>query len=342
MIDFLIWNNWYNKTKSNYLNENEEYVIESNVDGGKLYPIIESPFFLRHLEKVKEQKNMLTLRDLRYLCMNSKPPNFQVEEKLSTMFFSTNNKVYRRELPFDCFFVNVNLGEGFKGLLIHKSIFNGEESIQIHYRKEDNEGFGFFGEIDFNQYSINLNKFTYMGYGKNGLENIKKHNLSTKEIQEKAKSIIIWVCNFLDSINHPDIEIIEIKNKFDNDAKRIKRGKAPMPSSNITINIKGKLYRYINQENKTVKNPMSYAFWVRGHYIHFWNKQKWNRLYSLENNQLSKQGYQKDFRGIIAKWKFPFIKCRGKSKPLQKNYQLKQKEKTITNIGEGDDNKTTS
>ena len=231
MKDFTIWNNWYNQTKSHY--NDEQVFIESNFNGGKLFPIENVPLFLKYL---LPEQNEITLRDLRYFCMSIKPPHFEVDEKLSSMFLTTNNKVYLRELPFDCFFIDVNLGEGYKGLLIHKTLFEGKEDIQIHYR---NEEIGFFGEIRLNQYFINLNKITMVAYNSNGL-NLLKDKINTKQNNTKAKLIIIWVCNFLDAINHPDVEIIEVKNKFNNDDKRIKRGKAPMPSSTVTIKVKGK------------------------------------------------------------------------------------------------------
>lgn len=326
-MDYKIWNSWYNKSKEKM--EDEVAFLKSDVDGGNFFPVQEAPKFLKHLDIVKKQNNMLTLRDLRFYCLEQKPPHFEVDENLAEMFLKTNNKVYMRELPFDCFFINVDLGGGYKGLLVHKNIIDGKEDITIHCRQEDEDGYGMFGEVNFSRIKVGVKHFSFAAYGNNGLYLNEKHFGNKEEYVKNQNKILVWVCNFLDAINHPDVEIIERKNTNDNDNQRIKRGKAPNPISNVTINIKGKLYQYLNEERKEVRNHMSYAFWVRGHYIHFWNKKTWNRLYVLDECQLSKQGYQIDKRGVIAKWKFPYIKCKGRSKPLQKDYILKEKKKTI-------------
>ena len=334
-MDYTIWNNWFNKSKLNY--EKEKYEMDKGK--GKIYPIVEAPNFLDNVKKP------ITLRNLRYKCFQMKLPCFEVDEELSNIISKTKNKIYLRELPFDCFFVNVNLKEGFQGLLIHHIIKEGKQHILIHYRKEGENGFGMFGEIYLGLKNVKDYKFVkyqdrgLIDYCHGGESNKSfKERLNEKEknlfnnIMIERKEIEMWVCNFLDVINHPDVEIVKFNNKYENDDKRIQRGKSIKPSCIIVIKIKGKLYRYLNKDYKNINKPLSYSFWVRGHYIHFWNKKRWCKVYSLNDEQLAKQGYQKDSKGTISKWKFPFIKCKGRSKPILKNYILKQKKETITNL----------
>jgi|TARA_Y100000310_G_C20581710_1_gene763348 hypothetical protein len=344
-MDYKIWNKWYQISLQNV--ESENMILNSSIDGGRDIPVMYAPSFLnisnvpdRHFKKHFDGKKEITnkkllkriihIRDLRYELLRSKPPIFNLNEQLTNLFLRTSNKVYLRELPFDCLFINADFGDGFKGLLIHKQD-NPEKDILVHMRREDENGQGYFTELSFSQTKIKKyeHEFTGIGYGNIDMLEVTKE---LKEIYPSQKKLVLFVCNFLDALNHPDIEIIEIRNDLNNDESRIKRGKSPKPSLQVNINVKGKLYKYLNYEQKKVNNPMNYSFWVRGHYIHFWNQKRWCKLYSLDDEQLSKQGYQKDKRGVIAKWKFPFIKCEGISKPIQKDYILKQKKETISNI----------
>jgi len=320
MIDYNIWNRWYLLSKERYDSE----VNESS--GGHIFPVEPSPEFLNHNEP------MITIRKLRYLCLKQKPPQFYVDNNLSEIFLKTKNKTKIRELPFDCFFINANLGDGYKGLLIHKTTRdNYGDDINIHIRNEDD---GLFTNIYFSQYDGRVkNGVMPFIYGKKGLNTSSKDEMTKFEKTIKnSENIIKWVCNFLDAINHPDVEMIKIKLDFNNDESRIKRGKAPQPSMIVNLKISGKLYKYISESSGKTSIQMQQAFWVRGHYIHFRDKKKWNKIYLLTDEKLRQGGYSIGIKGIIAKWKFPFIKCKGMGKPIQKDYQLKRKRETISNI----------
>lgn len=325
MIDYKIWNNWYLKSIKNYFSESAW--ISSDTGGGKVFPMEKMPDFLN------DDREAISIRELRYLCLKQKPPQFYVQDNLSQMFLNTKNKIKMRELPFDCFFINVNIDNKFKGLLIHKtSQINKDDDINIHFRIENAKGEGLFSSVYFSQYKNDKKDFTMIRYGENGLSKLEKEYHKDMAQNIDYDRIINWVCNFLDAINHPDVEMVKIKTNFNNDESRIKRGKAPQPSMLVNLKVSGKLYRYITDESKNINNPLNQAFWVRGHYIHFRDEKKWNKIYLLSNQQLKKSGYQKDSKGIIAKWKFPFIKCKGRGKPIKKNYQLIQKKQTIPSI----------
>jgi len=142
-----------------------------------------------------------------------------------------------------------------------------------------------------------------------------------KESEEITKECCNFICNFLDFLNHPDVEIKVIKYPELLQESRIKKGRLPIPDI-VEINLKGKLYNYIYEElPKQERDLPSHSFWVRGHYMHFWNKKKYRYIYRLGLDDLKEKGYQIDEQGIISKWVLPYTK--GKGLLINKDYKLK-------------------
>jgi len=249
---------------------------------------------------------------------------FEVDKETGVLLENTNNKSFERNVPFDNFFIDYSLetDDGFfNGFLIIKDKIGITCKCFFKLKGDDlvvdmiNKGNSFtvFNIFTFNKLreeEIRTELFEiYKGSG------ILKELPSTKKLR-------VFVLNFLDFLNHPNVETRVIK--WLNNENRIKKGKLPLPDR-IKVNITGKLQRYIYEEypqQKETHNSPRYSFEVRGHYIHFWNKKKWHLIYSMDVNDLKIRGYTIDNKQTISKWILPYIKGRGILK--NKSYNVKK------------------
>ena len=122
----------------------------------------------------------------------------------------------------------------------------------------------------------------------------------------------------MDFLNHPQVERINIEYSEKENYKRVARGKPPYPSNVCIVRLDNVIKPYANKESHT-NREFSHRFWVRGHYIHFRNKNRFKYLYSLPLNILGDKGYQLN-NGIISKYISAFIK--GKGKLYDKRYEV--------------------
>ena len=241
---------------------------------------------------------------------------FILNKAVAKLLYLTNNKIFKREIPFNNFFLETSF-----------ELENGSIVKGIHIFKEPKEGVilgvvRIYDERSPIPITCHFDLFS---------EHHEKMNTENKviDLQQKEggigvlkdKKIQLFICNFLDFLNNPEIETRTIK--WVNNENRIRKGKFPIPDK-IIINLKNKLYRYVYEDIPKQSHSLpSYSFWVRGHYIHFWNKKRWKRLYKLNKLDLNEKGYQVDEKGIISKWKLPFIK--GKGILVEKKYKIKIK-----------------
>ena len=241
------------------------------------------------------------------LCFNENVKKVDIDNKIFECLDRTKNKIHARKMPYSVMFINkkIEFTENIIcfGIGAFYSAIGTDEINIIRLNGidlNDNTEWRIFFKIK---------KDGEIIYGGSELfEEIK--------IEEIRNRIINLFVNIMDFFNHP--EIVIKTSKWYNNENRIKKGKLPIPDL-VNIKIKGKLYKYIYGSLPTQKNNRSttHSFWVRGHYIHFWNKNKWNRIYKLDKDDLVKKGYQIDEDGVLSKWKLPFIKGYGilKNKP---------------------------
>ncbi len=228
---------------------------------------------------------------------------FTLMGEVKNLLMNTKNKIFERPLPFHNMFIDVNFfceDISIQGLWVG-DIFSPENAI-------DNKR-QFYTDRDFktgerlirfylNHLPSHSGKGIWMGMSiPIFYENLKQHwndrlkkeilesyvktghsieeGINEKELIKLFKRIQLFVNNFLDFLNHPDIETRVISHPQEMNEKRQKRGKPRIPDR-VKLIIKGKLYRYLyedNGEQKTYAQPTS-SFWVRGHYMHFWNVKK--------------------------------------------------------------------
>jgi hypothetical protein len=133
--------------------------------------------------------------------------------------------------------------------------------------------------------------------------------------QKRLKNFVFSFCNY---INEPEVTHVKFPVNPNNNKHRIQRGKLPLPEYTKTV-VQGKLKIYIEKINNKItkiRNSSQFEYWVRGMYMHFRNKKRYRRLYTLNENQLEKLNYN-IYNEIIRKWKKPQVRNKGKSKRQQ-------------------------
>ena len=188
------------------------------------------------------------------ILLNSKI--FQLETDVIKLLnpLYTNNKMGFRKMPFPKMMIpnSFKLGKYLiRGMNIHNTFWEGSYSIQASFLvDEGNKVRGYQTDIISKRISPKLKE--------KGIE----WNDEDNNIVDLAR---IFMCNFIDFMNNPEIEIIKIDRNEEQNLKRIKRGKLPIPSYNF-VKVTGKLKIYINSLQSGNKFSYSHKFWVRGHF----------------------------------------------------------------------------
>jgi len=307
MDDLTNFNIWWEKSIENvnrdYPKEADKYFLTDDNGVGLDVESMITP----------SQKRIVDIIKSRYFCLNG---------DIVKLLLNTKNKIKFREMPFNNIFIDVNLFDGLvEGLLISLLVNNKDEKIikdiQIHVRwnplilKKDYNHEKMFTSFRINSFQNEKTKtknyFTGPVDFKDEEDKLLIENLHKSSYID---SIGLFVCNLLDILNHQDVEIIEGKKWFNND-KRKSRGQPPIPQ-NFSINLKGKLKRYINETAQKNENlwKVGYRFWVRGHWKHF-------QSFRYKNKQGQKT------------WVLPYIK--GKGELVKKDYYVGEKEQCWEN-----------
>ena len=91
-------------------------------------------------------------------------------------------------------------------------------------------------------------------------------------------------------------ELKEIVHAFNpkNNQRRVQRGRVAIPET-TTINIFGLKKLYSDKHNSLPGIPkiFTYSFDVRSTYVHFFDKVRYKKLYSLTDKELDKKGYER-------------------------------------------------
>ena len=150
-----------------------------------------------------------------------------------------------------------------KGNLVNKeNIYVGKDLRVTAISKQEN------GQIWFDTFNTNVNlsnKYKDYNY------KIKKCESTDPNVK---KFIHHFVLAFLNFVNNPEIEIIEVKYDEKQNEKRIKKGKAPIPVSNL-IRVTGTLKKYIDFLQSSGSFEYNYRFWVRGHFRTLRDEKRW-------------------------------------------------------------------
>jgi hypothetical protein len=229
---------------------------------------------------------------------------FSMTQPVYDLLQNTKNKVFLRKHPFYVFAIDQKVKTKYEGLNILFTIF-----FEVSANNKEPTGCNYLvlgmDERDKSEYCVK-------GHINNPLKNIPETEVFSKEeLIEIHRKVRELYSNFLDYLNHPYSKQTIYKLSYNN-SKRIKRGKFPNQDK-IIIDIKPEFFDVRRIGEKKDKNPFQYKFWVRGHFKHFRNKERYKRIYSLSKTDLEKEMlfYNGDF---ISKWVVPYIKGTGQLK----------------------------
>ena len=129
---------------------------------------------------------------------------------------------------------------------------------------------------------------------------------------EKNKEIQNMIYSFCNFLNEREVEIKELPFNPKNNERRKSKGRCMLPRENV-VRIYGNLKKYIDKTEAEYNRRFGVAHWVRGHFFHFWDKTKWNKIYKLAEEDLKSRNLVLT-QGVLRKWKKPFIRGQGKVK----------------------------
>ena len=228
---------------------------------------------------------------------------FKIGDNVKQLLTLTNNNL--REdyfLPFDSMFIDCNFEIGnqyVEGFLIQKGrtwIIN-EQKLRMDY-----DIIGFLNENGKKRhvfFDVPINKI--MDGDKLAPMDEQMHLIDFEK--PAFKNIQIFAINLLDFLNNPDVKLVEVRRTEEQNFKRIKKGKFPIPPTNF-IHVTGELKEYINCLNSNGRFHYSYKFWVRGHFRTLMNETRY-----------------KDKVGARI-WILPYIK--GKGMLINKKYEVEK------------------
>lgn len=278
------------------------------------------PLFYYNLEKANcithilfDKKNEDVDNDKNVLNALNKSHIFLINKEVDQLCKYTKNKIYSRKLPFDVIYLGIpfNFNKCFvNGIIIYDGYYNKETkySTSIDYILNPNNivtrGIIIVIDIikknDFTENELTIGKRYDSSFYAESITNRHEGKFLTIT-QKELNSIWLYVCNFLDFLNNPDVETMLVERTKEQNQKRINRGQQPIPTQ-VFIRVKGQLKTYLDQIQSNPVSHLHYKFWVRGHF-----------------RTLRSERY-KDKIGMKL-WIPPFIK--GKGMLVEKIYNVK-------------------
>ena len=229
---------------------------------------------------------------------------FHCDGEMQYCFKKTNNSLHTRPLPFANVFLECNFNIGKDMDVIGINILFGVTNpyffvyIKNHFNLFLQEQFDLF--VD-DEYVIENELNRPFDSTPDFMPTWTQHNV--KQIRQ-------FICNFLDFLEHPDVELEEVARSERQNKKRIANGVTPIPTQ-VYVRATGKLKKYFDNIKNNTHKGFSHSFDVRGHYMHFWDKEHFCKIYKLKPDQLKEKGYQVDNNGLVSKWVMPYVKGQG-------------------------------
>lgn len=248
--------------------------------------------------KPNQQTKMDKLIYFSTLFFNNK--QFIVEQDLIEQMLpsATQNKVYNRNFPFEQFTI-------LNTVKIGNRIVRGIRALQVGTKTgTDTLSSKRFHAIVCESESIDLSsRYQVYWFELSGDSISENSERWTTEDNKFITELKVFICNFLDFLNNPDVELVSIERTKEQNIARINRNQIPIPSYSI-VKVTGNLKIYLDNLKKCQSEiGFSHRFWVRGHFRTLRNAQKYK---------------QKTGTKI---WIRPFIKGRGEL--INKPYLLR-------------------
>jgi len=173
----------------------------------------------------------------------------------------TNNQIGIRKLPF----TRILILNTFK---LDKYIIRGFGITKTIWEDDLKEGIKCYFFVDYGNRTVR-------GYTGDieGIKGVRPYNSNPKDEsmrwnKEDEKLIDLgrlFMCNFIDFLNNPEVELVRIDRTEKQNVKRINKGKLPIHSYDY-VKVTGKLKIYLNELQSGGHFNYSHRFWVRGHF----------------------------------------------------------------------------
>lgn len=208
---------------------------------------------------------------------------FVIDNEVSQALYRTDNDIHKRPLPFDNFFINCSFdiedGSRIEGIQIYnptrKNPFGPFISFWIKSKNTTaNMQYALWEnftknpptkkELDIDKQLRQAQMITDpYGISNSELERIENEKVGFDALNSKLMKT--YVCNFLDFLNNPEVELVKVNRTKEQNLKRIKKGKHPIPKQ-LFIKVNGKLKITLNKLKEGSNSELSHRFWVRGHF----------------------------------------------------------------------------
>jgi len=196
----------------------------------------------------------------------------EIDKSLLPLITATNNTFFYRPLFFPCIFINADIStledHTIKGIFaidenVKETNYNNNwYIISFAINNKTNES----TMINMELLSDNDKDEEYVNYEG------KEASTSPTKIQQIKNEIKNILCNVVDFVEHNKSDMIQtiIKTSADENIKKMKRGKLPMPTKIFIRPSKG-FKKYVDEFNEQRESlgKLSYQFMVRGHYRHY-------------------------------------------------------------------------
>lgn len=277
-------------------------------------------YYLKLLWKNNDGKGWEENNDI---LANTNPDNYHQFTPSSTlidlMMLTDNNNLFARPLPFPRMFIPIKYsfrGASFKGMfafdfnmdvndeagrkLLPPSIATMREGRLVLLET-------IVEEIVIKKGMMKANDWVYyQAFDRDGRKEVnlemRPSGYGFREWNSAAKAFANLFFNFIDFLNHPDVEYKVHKHDENVNTKRQARGKPRVPPQ-LLIRVTGKTLRYLDAVKAMGdRATCSHAYWVRGHFRHLASE------------------FYKNKKGSTI-WVAPFIK--GDQDLIKKAYEMK-------------------
>lgn len=290
--------------------------------------------------------NLIMLKDIMLL---ESPKVFVVSPKEHSLLLHTSNRVFPRRLPFEKIFIETDFENEFvkiMGIEVGYKVLTDEMKILLkkynpatnsfetdkltaEYTKlareaiengnfynsyfiwgiDKTDNTHFFQTDDIETKDDPAPIFDLEG---TDVENYnKEHNIDFSSLGNLKEIMLQYICNFLDFLNNPEVNVIDVAAPYERNLKRENRNQPKYPSYKL-IRVSGTLNEYLQNMPEKPEQKLSTRFWVRGHFIRFKNIERYKRLYELHDQKaLPKKYYVDSETGLIMRWILPYIKGEG-------------------------------
>lgn len=196
---------------------------------------------------------------------------FEVEPNIKkALLLTKNNILEERHLPYPRVFLDCKLNfDGFDifGIMLYDvEQIKKLDNLVLENKDGSRSSNQLDNEILFSAYGLNLNdtkedKLVHIFFNLRKSEDFKSQSIS----EQSRNKLREFVCNFIDFINNPEVQLVKTEKTKEENAKRVSRGKNPLPPR-VFIKLDGTIKRYIQEFESSDRKGYTHKFWVRGHF----------------------------------------------------------------------------